>query len=164
LQARGGGAELVAAADLTFAAKETARLGQVEALMVITPVAAPPSTCWTVWAATAPWNWSSPASSSTPGPRRPTGGSTARCLPPSSTPTSPASRGPSPPHADGVIAAAKQALPTKDFGAVLVAENDAWASPVTRRAARRLMSDALKADAQTVEGERDLEGHMRGVA
>lgn len=35
--ARGGGAEFVAAADLTFAARETARIGQIEALMGIVP-------------------------------------------------------------------------------------------------------------------------------
>jgi len=35
--ARGGGAEFVAAADMTFAARETARLGQIESLMGIVP-------------------------------------------------------------------------------------------------------------------------------
>jgi len=35
--ARGGGAEFVAAADMTFAARETARIGQIETLMGIVP-------------------------------------------------------------------------------------------------------------------------------
>jgi enoyl-CoA hydratase/carnithine racemase len=35
--ARGGGAEFVAAADMTFAARETARIGQIESLMGIVP-------------------------------------------------------------------------------------------------------------------------------
>ncbi|MFD9698855.1 enoyl-CoA hydratase/isomerase family protein [Lentzea sp. NPDC059081] len=163
-KARGGGAELVAAADLAFAAVETAGLGQVEALMGITPGGGGTQylrervgrnralelvlTGELVDARTAEaygWvNRAVPAAELDEHVSR-----VARNI---------ASL------ADGVVAAAKRALPPTDFGTGLVTENDAWASLVTRPAAQRLMSGAMATGAQTVVGERDLEALLRGVA
>ncbi|MGI5500808.1 enoyl-CoA hydratase/isomerase family protein [Lentzea sp. CA-135723] len=156
-KARGGGAEFVAAADLVFAAEETAGLGQVEALMGITPGGG--ATQYLLdrvgrhralelvlagelvdarTAAAYGWiNRAVPAAELDQHVDR-----VARTI-----------AG----LADGVVAAAKRALPPADLGAGLAVENDAWASLVALPAAQRLMSAALAAGAQTVEGERDLE-------
>ncbi|HEX7301928.1 enoyl-CoA hydratase/isomerase family protein [Lentzea sp.] len=163
-KARGGGAEVVAAADLAFAAEETAGLGQIEALMGITPGGGGTQylrekagrnralelvlTGDLVDARTAAaygWvNRAVPAAELDEHVRRVARNIAAL--------------------ADGVVAAAKRALPPTGFGAGLVTENDAWASLVTRPAAQRLLSGAMAAGAQTVEGERDLEALLRGVA
>ncbi|HUQ56053.1 enoyl-CoA hydratase/isomerase family protein [Lentzea sp.] len=163
-KARGGGAELVAAADMAFAAEETAGLGQIEALMGITPgggatqylrdrvgrnraleLVLTGDLVDARSAAAYGWiNRAVPAAELDEHVRRVARGIASL--------------------ADGVVAAAKRALPPTDFGSGLVVENDAWASLVGRPAARQLMEDALVAGAQTPEGERDLEGLMRGVA
>lgn len=65
--------------------------------------------------------------------------------------------------ADGVIGAAKRALPVTEFAAGLVVENDAWASLVGLPGTQRLMADALTAGAQTPEGEAELEDLLRGL-
>ncbi len=163
-KARGGGAEFVAAADMAFAAEETAGLGQIESLMGITPGGGATQylrdrvgrnralelvlTGDLVDARTAAaygWiNRAVPAAELDEHVSRVAHGIASL--------------------ADGVIAAAKRALPPTDFGGGLVTENDAWASLVSRPAAQRLMSGALVAGAQTPEGERDLEGLLRRVA
>ncbi|ANZ40884.1 enoyl-CoA hydratase [Lentzea guizhouensis] len=163
-KARGGGAELVAAADLAFAAEETAGLGQVEALMGITPGGGATQYLLDrvgrnralelvlagelVDARTAAaYGWINRA--------LPAASLDAHVAQVARTIAS---------LADGVVAAAKRALPPADLAAGLAVEDDAWASLVTRPAARRLMSEALRAGAQTVDGERDLEGLMRRIA
>lgn len=163
-KARGGGAEFVAAADMAFAAEETAGLGQIESLMGITPGGGATQylrdrvgrnralelvlTGDLVDARTAAaygWiNRAVPAAELDEHVSRVAHGIASL--------------------ADGVIAAAKRALPPTDFGGGLVTENDTWASLVSRPAAQRLMSGALVAGAQTPEGERDLEGLLRRVA
>ncbi|MFE3262059.1 enoyl-CoA hydratase/isomerase family protein [Nocardia sp. NPDC059091] len=65
---------------------------------------------------------------------------------------------------DGVIAAAKKALPPTEFGPGLIVENDAWAGLVDQPAAQRIMGTALTSGAQTPDGERDLEQLLRGIA
>ncbi|GHH42590.1 enoyl-CoA hydratase/isomerase family protein [Lentzea cavernae] len=162
-KARGGGAEFVAAADLVFAAEETAGLGQVEALMGIIPgggatqylreragrnraleLVLAGELLDARTAAAYGWiNRAVPAAELDAHVDR-----VARTI-----------AG----LADGVVAAAKRTLPPADLGAGLVVENDAWASLVGRPAAQRLMSEALTAGAQTVEGERDLETLMGGL-
>ena len=162
--ARGGGAELVAAADLSFAAAETARLGQIEALMGIVPgggatqylrervgrsraleVVLTGDTLDAATAADYGWiNRAVPAAELDSYVER-----IARNI--AALP-------------DGVIEQAKIALPPADLRQGLVRENDAWAALVGLPATAKLMGDALQAGAQTPDGERDLEDLMRRVA
>ncbi|MGW1048902.1 enoyl-CoA hydratase/isomerase family protein [Streptomyces sp. NPDC002521] len=65
---------------------------------------------------------------------------------------------------DGVIEAARRSLPADDFKEGLLRENDALASTISLPAAQHLISGALQDGAQTPAGERDLEGLMRSVA
>ncbi|MFJ5841698.1 enoyl-CoA hydratase/isomerase family protein [Streptomyces shenzhenensis] len=62
---------------------------------------------------------------------------------------------------DGVIEAAKRALPADDFEDGLLRENDAWAAQFAPPAAAQLMSKALSNGAQTPAGERDNEAMLR---
>lgn len=62
---------------------------------------------------------------------------------------------------DGVIAAAKAAVPPTDFTQGLIGEHDAWASLFVRPAATQLIRGGLANGAQTRAGEADLEGVMR---
>jgi enoyl-CoA hydratase/carnithine racemase len=159
--ARGGGAEFVAAADMSFAAVGPAGLGQVEALMGIVPGGG-----GTQYVAdrmgraralevvlgadlfdaetAASYGWINRA--------LPAGELDAfvdrlaiqiAALPP------------------GVIAAAKRALPPNDLGAGLARENDAWAGLFVLPAAERLIRGGLAHGAQTREGERRLEALLR---
>jgi hypothetical protein len=64
---------------------------------------------------------------------------------------------------DGVIAAAKEALPRSQLAQGLQREHDAWAGLFARPAAEALIRGGLKAGAQTLEGERDLEGLLRSL-
>ncbi|MEV0236439.1 enoyl-CoA hydratase/isomerase family protein [Nonomuraea sp. NPDC050786] len=163
-KARGGGAEFVAAADLAYAAEETAGLGQVEALMGITPggggtqylrervgrnraleIVLTGDLVDARTAASIGWiNRAIPAAhldayvSDV--------ASKIAALP------------------DGVIAAAKKALPPTEYGQGLIAENNAWAGLVGLPAAQRIMSTALTSGAQTPDGERDLEPLLRTIA
>ncbi|MDN3026143.1 enoyl-CoA hydratase/isomerase family protein [Streptomyces sp. S.PB5] len=163
-KARGGGAEFVAAADMAFAAIETAGLGQIEALMGIVPggggtqylrdrvgrnraleVILTADLFDAGTAASYGWiNRALPADELDEYVDR-----IARdvaALP------------------DGVIEAAKSALPADDFKEGLRRENDAWASTVSLPAAQHLISGGLQSGAQTPAGERDLEGLMRSIA
>ena len=160
-KARGGGAEFVAAADMAFAARETAYLGQVEALMGIVPggggtqyleerlgraraleVVLGSELFDADTAERYGWvNRSLPADQ-----LRGFVDQLARnvaALP------------------DGVVQAAKAALPPRDLSEGLAREGLAWAGLVVTPAAGRLIADGLRAGAQTPAGEQDLEGLLR---
>jgi enoyl-CoA hydratase/carnithine racemase len=162
--ARGGGAEFVAAADMAFAAREAAGLAQCEALMGITPGGGATQYLTSrmtrgralevilgadlIDAATAEcygWiNRALPAAELDDFVDR-----LARNI--AALP-------------EGVIAAAKQAMPAPDLQAGFYREHDAWAGLFARPAAERLIRGGLKAGAQTPEGERNLEGLLRHLA
>jgi enoyl-CoA hydratase/carnithine racemase len=63
----------------------------------------------------------------------------------------------------GVIAAAKRALPQPDLIAGLVREHEAWSSQFVLPAAAALIRGGLTAGAQTRSGELELEALMRNV-
>lgn len=65
---------------------------------------------------------------------------------------------------EGVIAAAKRAIVPEDLAEGLLREHDAWAGQFVRPAAERLIRGGLARGAQTRDGERDLEGLLRGLA
>ncbi|MCZ4431831.1 enoyl-CoA hydratase/isomerase family protein [Agrobacterium sp. SOY23] len=161
--ARGGGAEFVTAADMTFAAEGRAGLAQCEALMGITPGGGATqylSSRMTrgralevilgadlIDAGTAErYGWIN------------------RALPPSELDN----------FVDrlarniaalpeGVIAAAKKAVPPADLREGFSREHDAWAGLFARPAAEKLIRGGLKAGAQTRDGERNLEGLLRAL-
>ncbi|MFD4635945.1 enoyl-CoA hydratase/isomerase family protein [Lentzea sp. NPDC058436] len=163
-KARAGGAEFVAAADLTFAARETAGLGQTEVLMGIVPGGGGTQylrervgrnralelllTADLVDADTAAaYGWIN------------------RAVPAAELGA----------VVDGVarkiavlspeiIAAAKRLVPPSDLTDAYQAEHDAWAELVSGPLPLRLMTRALEHGVQTPEGERDLESVMRAVA
>ncbi|MFE9795488.1 enoyl-CoA hydratase/isomerase family protein [Streptomyces goshikiensis] len=162
--ARGGGAEFVAAADMAFAAIGRAGIGQIEALMGIVPGGG--GTQYLAGrigrnraleavlgaglydAETAErYGWVNRAV-----PAAELDGVVDRlardiaALP------------------EGVIAAAKRALAPEDLSEGLRREHDAWAGQFARPAAGRLIRGALARGAQTRDGERDLEGLLRGLA
>ncbi|MFJ5637257.1 enoyl-CoA hydratase/isomerase family protein [Streptomyces goshikiensis] len=162
--ARGGGAEFVAAADMAFAAIGRAGIGQIEALMGIVPGGG--GTQYLAGrvgrhraleavlgaglhdAETAErYGWVNRAV-----PAAELDGFVDRlardiaALP------------------EGVIAAAKRALAPEDLSEGLRREHDAWAGQFARPAAGRLIRGALARGAQTRDGERDLEGLLRGLA
>ena len=160
-KARGGGAEFVVAADMAFAARETAQMGQVEALMGILPGGG--GTQYLEErigrgralevvlgselfdASTAErYGWVN------------------RTLPQDEL------------HAfvdrlaqnvaslpDGVVAAAKAAMPARDMSEGLAREGRAWGGLLVLPAAGRLIADGLRNGAQTAAGEHDLEGMLR---
>ena len=64
---------------------------------------------------------------------------------------------------EGVIAAAKQAVAPDDLTAGLVRENDAWASLFAMPAAEALIRGGLAHGAQTRDGELRLETLLRGL-
>jgi enoyl-CoA hydratase/carnithine racemase len=64
---------------------------------------------------------------------------------------------------EGTIAAAKHALPPDDLAAGMLREHQAWAGQFVKPAAEKLIRGGLAAGAQTREGERDLEGLMRSL-
>ena len=64
---------------------------------------------------------------------------------------------------EGVIRAAKTAMPPKDLNGGLSRENDAWASLVFLPTAAKLIGGGLERGAQTRDGERDLEALLRGL-
>ncbi|MGW0147990.1 enoyl-CoA hydratase/isomerase family protein [Streptomyces sp. NPDC003333] len=162
--ARAGGAEFVTAADLTFAARETAGIGQSEVLMGIVPGGGGTQylrervgrnralelllTGDLVDADTAAaYGWIN------------------RAVPAAELDAfvdQVAERiAALSPH---VIAAAKRLVPPADLSDGLRAENDAWADLVSGDLPARLMAGALEHGAQTPAGERDLESLMRRVA
>ncbi|MGW7330673.1 enoyl-CoA hydratase/isomerase family protein [Streptomyces sp. NPDC054840] len=64
---------------------------------------------------------------------------------------------------EGVIAATKRAIVPEDLAEGLLREHDAWADLFVRPAAERLIRGGLAGGAQTRDGERDLEGLLRGL-
>ncbi|MFJ9427486.1 enoyl-CoA hydratase/isomerase family protein [Streptomyces sp. NPDC101249] len=163
-KARAGGAELVAAADMAFAARETAGIGQSEVLMGIVPGGGGTQylrervgrnralelllTGDLVDANTAAaYGWINRAvpASELDAFVDEVAGKIAALSP-------------------ELIAAAKRLVPPSDLADGLRAENDAWAELVSGDLPARLMAGALEHGAQTPEGERDLESLMRGVA
>jgi enoyl-CoA hydratase/carnithine racemase len=161
--ARGGGAEFVAAADMTFAAEGSAGLAQCEALMGITPGGGATqylSSRMTrgraleiilggdlINASTAErYGWIN------------------RCIPDqeldvfvdrlahniANLP-------------EGVIAAAKKAVPPQDLQAGFRREHDAWFGLFQLPAAEVLIRGGLKGGAQTKTGERNLESVLRAL-
>lgn len=160
-KARGGGAEFVAAADMTFAAIGRAGLGQVEALMGIIPGGG--ATQYVthkigrnralevllgadlVDAQTAElygWiNRAVPADELAAVVQRIA--SNIAALP------------------DGVIAAAKRAVPPADLSEGLLREHEAWAGTLILPDAERLIRGGLRTGAQTRDGELNLEGLLR---
>ncbi|MER7968274.1 enoyl-CoA hydratase/isomerase family protein [Streptomyces sp. NPDC096080] len=163
-KARAGGAELVAAADMAFAARETAGIGQSEVLMGIVPGGGGTQylrervgrnralelllTGDLVDADTAAaYGWINRAipASELHAFVDEVAGKIAALSP-------------------ELIAAAKRLVPPSDLADGLRAENDAWAELVSGDLPARLMAGALEHGAQTPEGERDLESLMRGVA
>jgi len=161
--ARGGGAEFVAAADMAFAAEGRAGLAQCEALMGITPGGGATQYLTNrmtrgralevilgadlIDAATAErygWiNRALPASELDDFVERLAHNIAA--LP------------------EGVIAAAKQAMPAADLREGFYREHETWAGLFERPAAERLIRGGLKAGAQTKVGERNLEGLLRNL-
>ncbi|GCD96110.1 enoyl-CoA hydratase/isomerase family protein [Embleya hyalina] len=161
--ARGGGAEFVAAADMTFAAIGRAGIGQIEALMGIVPGGG--GTQYLAGrvgrnraleavlgadlydAETAErygWvNRAVPADELDDVVDR-----LARNI--AALP-------------EGVIAAVKRAIVPEDLAEGLLREHDAWADQFARPAAERLIRGGLAHGAQTRDGERDLEGLLRGL-
>ncbi|MDB5615382.1 MAG: Enoyl-CoA hydratase/isomerase [Devosia sp.] len=162
--ARGGGAEFVAAADMSFAAIGRGALGQVEALMGIVPGGAGTQYlrhrvgrnraleillgAALFDAQTAErYGWINRAlPADTIAAFVDTLAQNIAAL------------------ADGVIAAAKQSVPTDDYGTGLESENAAWASLFTQPAAGRLILGGLELGAQTPEVERNLEIMLRTLA
>jgi enoyl-CoA hydratase/carnithine racemase len=159
--ARGGGAEFISAADMAFAAEGRAGLAQCEALMGITPGGGATqylSTRMTrgrtlevilgadvISATTAErYGWINRAL-----PAAELDGFVDRlarhiaALP------------------EGVIAAAKKAVPMANLREGFRREHDAWAGLFARPAAENLIRGGLKAGAQTKAGERNLEALLR---
>jgi enoyl-CoA hydratase/carnithine racemase len=161
--ARGGGAEFVTAADMTFAAIETAGLAQCEALMGITPGGAGTQYLShrlgrnralevllgadlfdALTAERYGWiNRALPAAEVDAFVDR-----IARDI--AALP-------------DGVIEAAKLAVPPKDLAEGFVREHDAWASLFARPAAGKLIRGGVERGAQTTEGELRLESLLRDL-
>ncbi|MBA8682635.1 enoyl-CoA hydratase/isomerase family protein [Stenotrophomonas tumulicola] len=161
--ARGGGAEFVAAADMVFAAEGRAWLAQCEALMGITPGGGatqylssrmPRGRVLEVVlgadlfdAATAErYGWINRVL-----PETELNGfvddlaNNIAALP------------------EGVIAAAKKALPPEDLRDGFLREHDAWVELFQRPAAASLIRGGLEIGAQTKDGERRLEDLLRGL-
>lgn len=159
--ARGGGAEFVAAADMAFAAEKRAGLAQCEALMGITPGGGATqylSSRMTrgrslevilgadLLDATMAkrYGWINRAL-----PKAELDGFVERlarniaALP------------------QGVVAAAKKAVPAADLREGFRREHEAWAGLFEQPAAEKLIRRGLKAGAQTKKGERNLEGLLR---
>ena len=161
--ARGGGAEFVAAADMVFAAEERAGLAQCEALMGITPgggatqylsgrmtrgraleVILGADLINATTAERYGWiNRALPVSELDRFVER-----LARNI--AALP-------------EGVIAAAKKALPPEDLRDGFKREHKAWAGLFELPAAEKLIHGGLNAGAQTRDGERNLESLLRAL-
>lgn len=162
--ARGGGAEFVAAADMAFAAIGRAGLAQCEALMGIIPgggatqylahrmtrgraleVVLGADLVDALTAERYGWvNRALPADELDAFVRR-----LAHNI--ASLP-------------DGVIGAAKKALPPQDLREGFLREHEAWAGLFARPAAEALIRGGLRAGAQTKAGEKNLETLLRDLS
>jgi enoyl-CoA hydratase/carnithine racemase len=162
--ARAGGAEFVIAADMTFAARETAGLGQTEVLMGIVPggggtqylrdrVGRNRALELLLGAdlldadTAAAYGWINRA---LPGAHLDAFVNTLAA--------NIAALG------SDVIAQVKRVVPPSDLVADLKAEHDAWSTLVANEMTTKLMGGAVERGVGTREAERDLEGVMRDVA
>jgi enoyl-CoA hydratase/carnithine racemase len=163
-KARGGGAEFVAAADMTFAARETAGIGQIESLMGIVPSgggtqylrgrvgrhraleAVLTGELFDADTAAA-YGWVNRAVPA--GELDAFVGRVARNI--AALP-------------DGVVEAAKSVLAPEDLTPGYASEEAEWSALVAGPFALPLMGAALARGAQTPEGEADLESLMRSAA
>ncbi|MFI5716122.1 enoyl-CoA hydratase/isomerase family protein [Nocardia sp. NPDC051750] len=163
-KARGGGAEFVAAADMSFAARESAGIGQIESLMGIVPSGGGTQylrervgrnrALETVLtgdlfdadtAAAYGWiNRAVPAAELDAFVDR-----IARNI--ADLPA-------------GVVEAVKSVLPPADLSTGYAKEETEWSALIAGPDALRLMDGALRHGAQTPEGETDLEALMRSAA
>lgn len=161
--ARGGGAEFVAATDMAFAAIGRAEIGQIEALMGIIPGGGGTQ----YLASRIGRNRALEAVLSADLYDAETAeryGWINRALPADkldnfvdriagNIATLP----------EGVVDAAKRAIVPENLTEGLLRENDAWAGQIFRPSAEQLIRDGLGHGAQTPDGERDLEGLLRGL-
>ncbi|SET64761.1 Enoyl-CoA hydratase/carnithine racemase [Pseudomonas sp. NFR09] len=161
--ARGGGAEFISAADMVFAAEEQAGLAQCEALMGITPGGGATQYLSSRMSRgrTLEIILGADLMDATTAERY---GWINRALPAkkldafvdqlaqniSALP-------------DGVIAAAKKAVPAADMREGFRREHEAWAGLFERPTAETLIRRGLKAGAQTKEGEKKLEALLRSL-
>lgn len=162
--ARAGGAEFVVAADMTFAAKETAKIAQNEALLGIMPGGGGTQyllerigrsrALEVVLAAdlldadtAAAYGWIN------------------RALPAAELDTfvDTVARNIAALGAE-VIAAVKRVLPTADLTAGLREENNAWSTLLSTEKPAKMMAGAIENDLQTPDGERDVESLLRRIA
>ncbi|MGO4721494.1 enoyl-CoA hydratase/isomerase family protein [Stenotrophomonas sp. 2MCAF14_2] len=159
--ARGGGAEFISAADMAFAAEGQAGLAQCEALMGITPGGGATQYLSTrmTRGRTLEVILGADVISATTAERY---GWINRALPAAelddfvdrlarNIAALP----------EGVIVAAKKAVPMADLREGFRREHDAWAGLFARPAAENLIRGGLKAGAQTKDGERNLETLLR---
>ncbi|QGL63397.1 enoyl-CoA hydratase/isomerase family protein [Stenotrophomonas maltophilia] len=159
--ARGGGAEFISAADMAFAAEGQAGLAQCEALMGITPGGGATQYLSTrmTRGRTLEVILGADVISATTAERY---GWINRALPAAelddfvdrlarNIAALP----------EGVIVAAKKAVPMADLREGFRREHDAWAGLFARPAAENLIRGGLKAGAQTKGGERNLESLLR---
>lgn len=162
--ARGGGAEFVAAADMTFAARGRAGLSQNEALMAIIPGGGATQYLASrvtrgraleivlgadlIDADTAErYGWIN------------------RALPAEELDAFVVQLARNIAGlSDGVVAAAKAAMPPVDLRDGFLREHEAWAGLFARPAAEQLIRGGLAAGAQTPEVEKNFEQTMRGVS
>jgi hypothetical protein len=135
-KARAGGAELVAPADMTFAAIETAGLGQIEALMGISPGGGGTQYLRDRVGRNRALEVILTADLAMPRLQRPTDGSTGPCRPASSTSTSTESPVTSP------------RCPT--VSSKQPSKNDAWAFTFSRPAARHLIRTAPQSSCSSI--------------
>ena len=162
--ARGGGAEFVAAADMAFAAEGTAGLAHCEALMGITPGGG--GTQYLGQRMTRGRALEVVLGADLFDARQAERyGWINRAMPADELNTFVTTLADNiAALADGVISAAKSAMPPADLSAQYPREHEAWFGLVGKPAAEDLLRAGLKAGAQTKEGERDLEVLLRGAA
>lgn len=161
--ARGGGAEFVTAADMSFAAIETAGLAQCEALMGITPGGAGTQYLTDRLGRNRALEVVLGADLFD-APTAERYGWINRALPAAELDAFVdrlARRIAALP--DGVIEAAKLAVPPADLTEGFIREHDAWAGLIARPAAGKLIRGGLERGAQTPEGELRLEDLLRDL-
>lgn len=161
--ARGGGAEFVAAADMTFAAREQARLGQIEVLMGIVPSGG--GTQYLIERVGRNRALELVLSGDAVDADTAAGyGWINRALPAEELDAFVEQLahniGDLP---DGVAAAAKRILAPANLVEGYQREEAEWFILIGQAAAGQLMGDSLQQGAQTPDGERDLEALLRRI-
>lgn len=159
--ARGGGAEFVEACDMVFGSIETARFGQIEALMGIVPsggamqyLSARMSRGRLMEVLLGAELFSATEAASY--------GWINRALPSDELDDFVANLARNIASLpEGVVPAVKRVLPPTDFSSGFQLEEEEWGKLFARPAAERLIRGGLAAGAQTVEGEKKLEQLLR---